>query len=196
MMMSGRKSLMSCTCRSVMPPETGITAQPEPLGAVVRAEAAGEQAVAVGDVDLGRPAAGGADRRAPSRPTRCRCRAACSRRPSACRWCRTRRECARSCPAARRTCRRDSCRAGRCFVVKGNLARSSSRLRSSGCTPAVVELLPVVRHVLVGVAQRPLQPLGCSAASSSRELAFSMGSSWSCGRHRMPPPVERCSPGR
>ena len=63
MMMSGSKSAISCTCRSVMPPETGMTVQPEPLGAVVRAEAAGEQAVAVGDVQLhAGPAAGGADR--------------------------------------------------------------------------------------------------------------------------------------
>ena len=28
MMMSGSKSLISCTCRSVMPPETGTTVQP------------------------------------------------------------------------------------------------------------------------------------------------------------------------
>ena len=28
MMMSGSKSLISITCRSVMPPETGITVQP------------------------------------------------------------------------------------------------------------------------------------------------------------------------
>ena len=28
MMISGLKSVMSCTCRSVMPPDTGITVQP------------------------------------------------------------------------------------------------------------------------------------------------------------------------
>ena len=28
MMTSGRKSLISCTCRAVMPPEAGITVQP------------------------------------------------------------------------------------------------------------------------------------------------------------------------
>ena len=28
MMMSGLKSRMSCTCRSVMPPDTGMTVQP------------------------------------------------------------------------------------------------------------------------------------------------------------------------
>ena len=44
-------------------------------------------------------------------------------------------------------------------MVKGNFRRSASSLKSSGRTPAVVELLPVVRHVLVGVAQRPFEPL-------------------------------------
>ena len=28
MMISGRKSVMICTCRAVMPPEAGITVQP------------------------------------------------------------------------------------------------------------------------------------------------------------------------
>ena len=57
MMMSGWKSTISWTCRSVMPPDTGITVQPSCLGAVVRAEPAGEQAVAVGDVHDRRRAA-------------------------------------------------------------------------------------------------------------------------------------------
>ena len=63
MMMSGLKSVISCTCRSVKPPLTGMTAAPRCSRAVMRAEAAGEQAVAVGDVDLvAAPAAGRADR--------------------------------------------------------------------------------------------------------------------------------------
>ena len=63
MITRGSKSAMSCTCRSVMPPLTGTTVQPEPLGAVVRPEPAGEQPVAVGDVDqVARAAARGPDR--------------------------------------------------------------------------------------------------------------------------------------
>ena len=62
MMTSGWKSRISVTCRSVMPPETGHHGAAEPLGAVVRAEAAGEQAVPVGDVhDVAGAAAGRAD---------------------------------------------------------------------------------------------------------------------------------------
>ena len=47
-MMSGVKSTISLTWRSVMPPDTGMVDAAELLGAVVHAEAAGEQAVAVG----------------------------------------------------------------------------------------------------------------------------------------------------
>ena len=66
-----------------LPPDIGTTVQPEPLGAVMRAEPAGEQAVAVGDVHhIARPAARGADRaRHQRRPGRCRAR--CSPPPSA-----------------------------------------------------------------------------------------------------------------
>jgi len=52
MMISGLKSAMSCTCRSVMPPPSRDHCQPQPLGAVVRAQAAREEPVAVGDMDL------------------------------------------------------------------------------------------------------------------------------------------------
>ena len=63
MMMFGFRSRISWTCFSVWPPDIGITVQPSALGAVVRAEPAGEEAVAVGDVDhVAGPAAGGADR--------------------------------------------------------------------------------------------------------------------------------------
>ena len=63
MMMRGLKSSISVTCRSVMPPEIGTTVQPRRLRPVMRAEAAGEEAVAVGDVaDVAGTAARGADR--------------------------------------------------------------------------------------------------------------------------------------
>ena len=63
MMMSGLKSAISCTWRSVMPPDIGIDGAAEPLGAVVRAQPAGEQPVAVDDVDeIARPRARGPDR--------------------------------------------------------------------------------------------------------------------------------------
>ncbi len=48
---------MSVSCRSVIPPETGTTASSQALAAVVEAEAAGEQAVAVGVVQ-GHPGLG------------------------------------------------------------------------------------------------------------------------------------------
>ena len=59
--MSGLKSSISLTCRSVMPPDTGTTVSAQPLGAVVEAEPAGEQPVAVGILHQhAGPAAGGA----------------------------------------------------------------------------------------------------------------------------------------
>ena len=109
----------------------------EPLGAVVRAEAAGEQAVAVDHVhDVARAARRrrGSSARRP-RP-RSRCRPWCSRPPWACRWCPTRRGSAPPARAARRTCRTDSAGAGRPWSVNGNFARSASSRRSSGWTPA------------------------------------------------------------
>ena len=89
MMMRGSKSWISCTCRSVMPPRHGHHRAAEPLGAVVRAEPAGEQAVAVGDVhDVAGPAARRADRARHQLRPGVDVVAACSRRRSACRWCR------------------------------------------------------------------------------------------------------------
>ena len=86
----------------------------QPFSAVVRAQAAGEQAVAVGDMDhvAGAPAGGANRARHQIRPGVDVARAY-SRRPSACRWCPTRHGCARPPRAAPRTCRTDSCRAGR-----------------------------------------------------------------------------------
>ena len=83
-----------------------------------------------------RPPAGRANGTRHEQSPTCRCPARCSRRPSACPSCRSTRERARRARAARRTCRTDSCRAGRLFTVNGNFARSSSERRSSGCTPA------------------------------------------------------------
>src|SRR6478735_176353 len=62
MMTRGRKSWMSCTCRSVMPPLTGTTVAPS-RSTPWRPETAGEEAVAVGDVDdVAGTAAGEPDR--------------------------------------------------------------------------------------------------------------------------------------
>ena len=61
--MSGLKSQISWTWRSVKPPPTGMTVQPKIFRAVMQAEAAGEQTIAVGNLHLvARLAAGGADR--------------------------------------------------------------------------------------------------------------------------------------
>ena len=114
MMMSGSKSGISWTWRSVMPPETGTTVQPELLGAVVRAEPAGEQPVAVGVVQhVPRPPAGGPDATRHHVGPHVEVVARCSRRPSACRSYRSRRARAPPARAAPRTCRTGSCRAGR-----------------------------------------------------------------------------------
>ena len=55
--------MISAIWRSVEPPDIGTTDGAEPLGAVVRAQAAGEQAVAVGVVHhVAGPRAGGEQR--------------------------------------------------------------------------------------------------------------------------------------
>ena len=132
----------------------------QPLSAVVRAQAAGEQAVAVGDVhDVAGAAAGGADRaRDQSRPS-CRCRSGCSPRRWACRWCLTTRGCARPVHAAPRTCRTGSCRADLSCAVNGNFARSASDFQVARMHALGVERLAIVRHALVGVLHGPLQAL-------------------------------------
>ncbi len=62
MIRSGRKSWISWTCRSVMPPAHRHDRAAQPLRAVVGAQPAGEQAVAVGVVqDVTGPAARGPD---------------------------------------------------------------------------------------------------------------------------------------
>ena len=63
MITRGSKSTISCTCRVGHAAGDRDDRAAEPLGAVVRAEPAGEQPVAVGHVhDVPGPAAGGADR--------------------------------------------------------------------------------------------------------------------------------------
>ena len=143
--------------------------QPSALGAVVRAEAAGEEAVAVGDVDhVAGPPAGGADRaRDQVGPgvdvVR---RVADDGRLAG----RARRGMDAHAPAraAPRTCRTDSCRAGRLLTVNGNFARSASDFRSSGWTPLRVERAAVVRHVVVGVLQRSSAAARAAAPAARR----------------------------
>ena len=120
----------------------------QPLGAVVRAEAAGEQAVAVGDVDdvAGAPA-GRADRARHHRRPGVDVLAPCSRRPSACpvvpddAWMRT-------------TCSRGTANIAERVVVAQVLLGRERELREVGERLQVarmhagrVELAPVVRHV-------------------------------------------------
>jgi hypothetical protein len=64
------KSFISMICRSALPPDVGTTVAPSAFGAVVRAQAAGEEAVAIGvlhNVSAMQPAAGEAahDHRGP-----------------------------------------------------------------------------------------------------------------------------------
>ena len=89
MMRSGSKSWISCTWRSVCPPDHRDHGAAQPLRPVMRAEPAGEQPVAVGDVDAhAGAAAGGADRARHHLRPDFEVVAACSRPRSACRWCR------------------------------------------------------------------------------------------------------------
>ena len=100
----------------------------------------------------------------------------CSRPPSACRWCRTRRGCAATARAASPSSRTDNCSRSSALVVKGNLRRSASVFRSSGCTPAASKAALVMRDVLVDVRRASISgACSCSAAISSRE-AISIGS--------------------
>ena len=112
----------------------------EPLGAVVRAEPAGEQPVAVGDVhEVPGPAAGGPDRARHHLGPRVDVVAGVADDGRLAGRAAARRARARPARAGPRTCRTGSSRAGRPWSVNGNRARSASGRRSSGVTPAVVE---------------------------------------------------------
>ena len=155
----GPKSWMSCTCCSVMPPGHRDHRAAEPLGAVVGAQPAGEQPVAVGDVHhVARSAARRAHRaRHRARPT-CRGRLRCSRRRSACPSCPTRRGCARPAPAARRTCRTDRCRADRRLGREREFRQVGQLAEVVRVHPGRREGLPVMRHIVVGVPEGPGHP--------------------------------------
>ena len=97
MMMSGLKSLDQLHLLLGLPARHRDDRAAELLRAVVRAEAAGEEAISVRDVhDVARRGRRRRGSSAPSPSPRCRCRCACSRRPSACRSFPTTRGCARS----------------------------------------------------------------------------------------------------
>ncbi len=109
----------------------------EALGTVVRAEPAGEQAVAVGHVHhVAGACAGGVQRPrdhvGPHRRGRRRCSPRRSASPSY-RWTRAPAPPRRAAP---RTSRTGSSAAGPPWLVNGNRARSASEVTSSGCTPA------------------------------------------------------------
>ena len=137
---------MSCTWRGGHAAGHRDDGAAQPLRAVVRAQPAGEQAVAVGVVHM---SPGGRRRRgstAPRPSPRRRGRSSCSRRRSACRSCRTRRGRARSGP-------RHGEHAERVVVAQVGLAgvrepREVGELAAVvGVDAGGVEGGPVVRHV-------------------------------------------------
>ena len=159
MMTSGSKSRMSVTCRSVMPAGHRDDGAAQRLGAVVRAEAAGEQPVAVGDVHLvARPAAAGADRPRHDASTRCDVLGGVADDGRAAGR-------ARGCVDARDLVLGHGEHAERVVVAQVAL-RGEGEPGEVGQLAAVVgmhagrvERAPVVGDVVVGVAQRPPQPL-------------------------------------
>ena len=176
MMMSGLKSWISCTCFSVCPPRHRDHGAAQPLGAVVRAEAAGEQAVAVGDVhDVAGAAAGGADRaRHQVGPgVDVVLRVAHDRRLAGG---------ARRRVDARHLLARHREHAERVVVAQvlldgeRELRQVGERLQVAGMHALGVERLAVVRHVVVGVLQRPLQALQLQRLRARRGWRVSIGS--------------------
>ena len=149
---------------------------PEPLGAVVGAEPAGEQAVAVGDVDRhAGPAAGGADAAgddvgpggevAVGVADDGRLSGGAAAGVDAPHLVPRHGEHAEGVVRPQVVLRRErELRAGR-----------PARVRSPGATPAGVERLPVVRDVVVGVLQAPPQPLELQRARAARPVAVSTG---------------------
>ena len=183
MMMSGLKSWISCTCFSVCPPDIGIDRAAELLRAVVRAEAAGEEAVAVRDVhDVAGAAAGGADRARHHGRPRVDVVARVADDGRLAGRARRRVDARRPARAAPRTCRTDSCRAGRVLTVNGKRARSSSVAQVVRMHARGVERLAIVRDVVVRVPQRPLQPRRAAARRARRGSRVSIGSSSSGSR--------------
>ena len=167
MMISGLKSRISCTWRSVMPPRNGDRGEAQALGAVVRAQAAGEQAVAVGDMHLVAGArAGGADRArhqvAPGVDVLLRI--ADHRRLAGG---------ARGGVDAHDLVHRHGEHAERIGVAQVGLGgerelrQVGERLQVLGFHARRVELLAVVRHFFVGVLQRPPQALELQRRAAS-----------------------------
>ena len=84
-----------------------------------------------------------------------------------------------------RTSRMDTAARRSSLAVNGNRRRSSSDFRSSGCTPAFVERLPVMRDVAVGVIERPFQPLELKRRRSHPVTPVSIGSKLSRARREI-----------
>ena len=196
MITSGSKSRISSDLPLGHPAGDRDDRAPEPLGAGVGPEAAGEQAVAVGVVHaVARADAGRADRAGDEqRPgVEVVSRRADDRRPTG----RAGRgvdpdDLAR---AARRTSRTGTARAGRPWSVNGNRARSASSRQSSGCTPAASNARRVCSTCSYAWCSDQRSRSSCSARSSSID-ARSIGSSASTvGRRSSMVPPDR-SPWR
>ena len=200
MMISGLKSAMSCTWRSVMPPPSGNHGEAEALGAVVRAQAAGEQAVAIGDVHLvaGTRARGAHRARHDVRPGVDVLRGVADH--------------GRLAGGARRGVdahdalhrhREHAEGIGFAQVDLGGerkLRQVGERAQISRAHAGGVELLPVARHVVVGVRRATSAAARAAGACSSSVEHFSTGSSgkllifFSAGIRRRPcgnPPRSR-----
>ena len=126
--------------------DIGMTVSAELLRAIVRAEAAGEKAVAVAIWTCRRRGRRPRGSNAPSRSPRCRCPSPYSRRPSACPSCPTTRGCATTCSLRHRE------HAERIVVAQVLLGREreireiGEDLQVVGMHAGRVELAPIVRR--------------------------------------------------
>ena len=129
----------------------------QPLGAVMRPEPAGEQAVAVGDVDLvPRPPAGGANRARHHMGPDVDVVLRIAHHGRLAGGAATRRGCAPPGPSAPRTCRTGSWSRKSSLLVKGNLW-SRAGVQIVRMHRQRLEGAAVMIDVVVGVAQRRLQ---------------------------------------
>ena len=141
----------------------------EELGPVVGAQAAGEEAVAVGDLDdvvVGgaRPGQGAGHDLGPHVDVV----PWCSRRWSACRWCRRRRGCAPP-PCSGTANRPKGYLSRRSYLwVKGSLARSSAPLTDPGRDAGLVEEVAVEGDPLVDALDQGRQALALELPEFAR----------------------------
>ena len=172
MIISGWKSRISCACfRSVR--RTSDHRRAQTFRAVVRAKAAGKQAVAVGDVNFifaEPPAARSGRQYWPSYQYRF----AYIPPPSVCRWCRKN---AHHLLHRHREGIEGIVVAQILFGGTGNFCRSFNSRKSSGCTPAASNLRRYIGTFSYACFSVHFRRWVCRACNSSRD-AVSIGSNF------------------